>query len=388
MRHLLLNRVSTPIAPVAITAIAYGVFLTIRLAVHDWDFSFFVTAGDVFTDPASAPPTLTVTPGTSGHDGQFYYRLALDPFTNAVEEHGIQLDLPAYRHQRLLYPLLVHLLSLGQPDGIPFWMVAVNYAGLCLIAWSAACWVRTYGLHPLWGLVFSFYPGFVLTLARDFTEIVAAALLITALWLLRAQKLRAAPTLLTLTVLARETTLLAAAAAALSRWARWNRSRTDALFLIPLMVGLAWQTFLRFNWGHFAAADTGTMGMPLQSFALSLIQKTSFDSGQTVAGFFQMLLVASFAAAAGVAWRESRADFTEKVAWCGYALLAAVVSGNVWSEDWSFLRNLWELYVFSAIILVLSPSRATSPFLVCWGLLWLFEAALRTDVHKLILGGG
>ncbi len=39
--------------------------------------------------------------GTEGYDGQFAYQIALDPL-----EAAPYLDVPAYRYQRILYPLL------------------------------------------------------------------------------------------------------------------------------------------------------------------------------------------------------------------------------------------------------------------------------------------
>ena len=38
-----------------------------------------------------------------GYDGQFFYRLALRPWTQTRTEFGITFDEPAYRQQRLVY---------------------------------------------------------------------------------------------------------------------------------------------------------------------------------------------------------------------------------------------------------------------------------------------
>ena len=88
------------------------------------------------------------------------------------------------------------------------------------------------------------------------------------------------------------------------------------------------------------------------------------------------------AIAAAFALRTSTAAPHEKLAWMLYAALTCIVSGNVWSEDWSFLRNLWELYVFGAVILMTSKSRAKIPLFSCWAALWVFEYLLRMDFHK------
>ncbi len=387
MRTRLKTINDSPLFVLAFVAAAYAVFILVRLSVHAWDVSYFVTAGDGMTNREEAPPGLSVMRGAMGHDGQFYYRLSLDPFTDRVTDYGITLDLPAYRHQRILYPLMVHVLSLGNPAAVPFWMLLINYAGICVIAWSGSKYAQSLGLRAVWGLAFACYPGFVLTLARDFTEILAAALVITALWLVRVNRDRIAPGFATMAVLARETTALAAASVAgVAMWRSWKTKRLDSglLFVVPVLAGIAWQMYLCSNWGHFATSGTGTMGWPFVSFVKSLAGKTEFASGQQIAGSIQMALVAAFAIAAGAAWRSSTAAPHEKAAWVLYATLACIVSGNVWSEDWSFLRNLWELYVFGAVILMTSRSRAKIPFFVCWGALWVFEYLLRMDIHKVL----
>lgn len=97
----------------AFAMIAYAAFIAVRLAAHSWDVSYFVTAGDEMTNPKDAPKDLYIARDSPGHDGQFYYRLALDPITNKVMDYGVTLDLPAYRHQRILYPGVTNLSSLG-----------------------------------------------------------------------------------------------------------------------------------------------------------------------------------------------------------------------------------------------------------------------------------
>jgi hypothetical protein len=50
-----------------------------------------------------------------GYDGQFFYRLALEPFSTAERVDGIAFDAPAYRQQRIGYPLLAFLTTALTP---------------------------------------------------------------------------------------------------------------------------------------------------------------------------------------------------------------------------------------------------------------------------------
>src|SRR5437870_36042 len=110
MRSFWLRRLDAPRVILVVVALLYGSFISLRLAEQHADPSAFVTAGDRFCDPQQVPFNLRVLPTSDGYDGQFYYRLALDPFTRTRTAFGIQLDLPAYRQQRIIYPLLVWVL--------------------------------------------------------------------------------------------------------------------------------------------------------------------------------------------------------------------------------------------------------------------------------------
>ncbi|MBI4557823.1 MAG: hypothetical protein HY706_09580 [Candidatus Hydrogenedentes bacterium] len=374
------------LGPVAIVAVLFLIFVLTKLAVHGWDPSSFVTAGDKFCDPSAVPPGLYVFPNSDGHDGQFYYRFALNPFTRERTEFGITVDLPAYRHQRILYPLLVWILTFGHHAWVPLVMLAVNYIGLCLLTWFAAKYLQTKGYPPIYGLLITCYPGFLLTLSRDFTEIVAATLLLVSLWLAAQQRHRAAATILCSAVLARETSLLLACAlVGLGLWRRILRQSRNALpwYGAPILVFLIWNLCLSYMWNGGTATTAGVLSMPFQGLAESAMDKLSALSFRNAAYLAEMTLIILFAGAVAAALRSSAALTHEKIAWVLYAALAAIVSRNVWSEDWSFLRNLYELYVFGAIILLQSRSRLKTPLFACWIACWLALYTLRLDLHHL-----
>ena len=130
-------------------ALLSSAVVTVRFATSDWDASMFVRAGNVYGDPAQTPKSLTVIHGI-GYDGQFYYRLALDPFSGKLKEFGITLDKPGRRQQRILYPLLAWIVSGGGNASAVLWaLIMINAIGLVLIAWVGTALVRTMGRSPL-----------------------------------------------------------------------------------------------------------------------------------------------------------------------------------------------------------------------------------------------
>ena len=88
-------------------------FALLVLATNQWDPMAFVRLGTRFTE---GDPN-----GTTGYDGQFVYQIALAPL-----EAVPYIDIPAYRYQRILYPLTARLVSLGQPAFIPWVLIGLN----------------------------------------------------------------------------------------------------------------------------------------------------------------------------------------------------------------------------------------------------------------------
>ena len=85
------------------TLVGLGLIL-LRLSQVEWDPLGLAELGTRYSqlDPA----------GTEGYDGQFAYYIAVSPNPKDV---AIQLDVPAYRYQRILYPLMARSLALGIP---------------------------------------------------------------------------------------------------------------------------------------------------------------------------------------------------------------------------------------------------------------------------------
>jgi hypothetical protein len=95
-------RLITPIMPaLVLLALAAGV-VTVRLqGAAGGDLARFIVVGARLVDAEQLPsPRVPVNP--RGYDGQFYYRLAVDPTDLSTTAHGIRLDSPL-RRQRIGY---------------------------------------------------------------------------------------------------------------------------------------------------------------------------------------------------------------------------------------------------------------------------------------------
>jgi hypothetical protein len=168
----------------------------------------FVVASDDYVNPTGTPDPLPVTTSTGGYDGQFVYRLSVDPWTTAATEHGVTLDNPAYRQQRIGTPVLAWIVGQLPGVSVPLALILVNALALVVAAWYAARLALAAGRHPAWGLVLAFPACMPISLGRDLTEPVAWAGVLAGIWYVRARRWPAAAAAFVAAVLARETSLV------------------------------------------------------------------------------------------------------------------------------------------------------------------------------------
>jgi hypothetical protein len=275
-RRLPLPRSPRPSLVGAVGLLAMGLFDAVRLATHSFAPGAFAVAGDVFVH-AGAPRELIVTRGTAGYDGQFYYRLALDPLTRRVTAFGITLDNPAYRAQRVGLPFAVHLVHAATGLSVAWLLIIINTlaaAGACAVG---AVLARRMGRVTWWGLALGLAPAVIIGTARDLTEPLASFGLLAAMALWLAGRRWSAAVLLTVAALSRETVLVVAAGMAVGllidelRGGGRTLGRTAsalAALALPAVVDVGWQWHLSKVWGTWPVAAAGNVGTPFVRMAV------------------------------------------------------------------------------------------------------------------------
>jgi len=197
----------SPRAVSLIAGLAAAMFAVVR-AVRIGGAGAFVVAGSDFADRASLPGNVPITPG-AGFDGQFYYRLALDPTQVGMgRHHGIVFDY-GVRGGRVAYPALTWVGSLGgRPALVPLMLIVVNVLAVGALGYIAAHLARDRGRAAIWGLAIAGYWGFGFVLARDLAEIVTATGVFGALLLVSRGRYGWASLPAALAVLSREQAVL------------------------------------------------------------------------------------------------------------------------------------------------------------------------------------
>jgi hypothetical protein len=359
---------TTPAGVLAITAILYGAVVAGRLVYRQWDPTYFIVTGITFYDQSKAPQQL-IARSRTGYDGQFYYRLALHPLSNERTAYGIRIDNPSYRAQRVLYPVLVHVLALGKASWIPWSMIIVNYLAICGLALSSAQFAQRFEVSALYGLAIPFLPSVLLGFARDLPDPLAISLTVFALLLLHSRRIKLAAFVLTLTVMARETTVVLAGALFIHSVWRSRRERSgwsDGLVLllpIATYVLVQWWMFLR--WGEFGVV-TGrwNLSYPLSTLLWFVAHRVLRLLIWSPLHFLHRLFLVGELAFLGelllfavLTVRRSAADQGVKLSWLCYLVLAVSFSNYIWVEDWAYMRGCGELLVLSLIILLGARDR-------------------------------
>jgi hypothetical protein len=381
------KRLDSPLACLLITAAVFLVFIVGRLYQSRFDASSFVVAGDHYCDPTSVPPGLTVLKNSAGFDGQFYYRLALNPFTTQLTEFGITLEEPPYRHQRILYPLLAYLFSFRSPKFLPAVLILINFLVLCLMGWLGGCYAQTLKQHALWGIFLPLYPGFLLTLSRDTVEILEAAILLGSFLLLRRRRTVLATAIVVLAVLTKETTILIVVAGALvSLVARWRKQSEVSVpwyyIAFPIAVFALWQ-FVQFRiWGEFPVLASGNnnLALPFVGPARAFLDAAIFQRPLQIRKSAELVFLLGFGVTVVSQLRSTNATRHEVFSWLLITVLVISLGAGVWIEDWSFVRVLSVFYILGTVILIAGKGKIKYLVFSCSLVFWclLFFKLLRS----------
>jgi hypothetical protein len=358
-----------PVAAAGITLVAAVGFVVVRLLLAGkGQASRFVMAERSFADPARVPSGLAILPG-NGYDGQFFYRLALNPSNLHHTAYGITFDAP-FRVQRIGYPLLAWLVSFGHHPWVPLALVAVNVAALSAIGWLGGSFARQAGRHALWGLLLAGYFGLVFSLGRDTAEPAAAACWLAGLLAYRRRHPLLAGLLLAYGALTRETVMVVVAAIAVMRVVGFVRrtarpGRDDLAWTLPIVGFAGWQSVVYSVTGSFAlAADTKSNSGPIFDAAVHAVIRNlshvSIHAAAVDAWVVELAVLVLVIGLAATALRSSRVPAHERLVLVLFVIELFILSAGIWN-GLADLRSLDDVYLASVLVLIGSWRRLVVP---------------------------
>lgn len=354
----------------------------------DGDISRFVVAGDQFVDPDTVDPPIYVYEDSWGYDGQFFWRLAVDPTQWDLDRphHGVILD-SAYRPPRILYPVLAWALAGGHDEWVATTLVLVNVLAYGVIALLGAMVAQRAGHLAVSGLLVASTSGLVFALSRDLADVVTLAALLAGVVALQRGRPGWATVAWTAAVLSRETAVLLIAGYGIWRLIGLVRrkvqlSAADLPWVVPPVVVTFWQAVLWAQIGKLpiAAADDGNITAPftiLLPTAWGWMRGDTGPSDEVVP--FQFLLAVVLV---GMAMWRGRTSLPGDDRWLlvslGLIVLLAVSLGEKVWEGPADLRQVLDVLAISWVVLLSCPRRIPPPLVVASIGVWLATAAVRS----------
>lgn len=266
---------------------------------------FFRIGSELPLSPYLLPDQTRIFQGELGYDGQQFLTIALDPGLGNPDSVAA-LDHPAYRYRRILYPLLGYCVGVGNPQWIPWALVAINMVAIavCTGLMGLLLPVASPRWRALWTLVI---PGIWMIFSLSTADLLASVWGLGALLSLQRRRWGWLAFCFACGLLTRETLLILWLAVVLTVWKRPHRSAIAALgvSVVPLV---GWLGYI--HWRQLpGGSGSGNFGWPLVGLGekFQALISNGVTSSNLYEGFLWGLLIMALAI---LLWVRGRAIFT------------------------------------------------------------------------------
>ncbi|MCL4248908.1 MAG: hypothetical protein KJ065_12250 [Anaerolineae bacterium] len=370
-----MNRVR--LSPWHITLAVLLVYLLIVFASAGFDAKVFATIDPCFAacdNPGACDPTRT-----GSYDGQFAYYIARAPAGAAQ-----CLDVPAYRYQRILLPLVGRAVALGVTDWLPLTMVAVNLVVHVVATALLTSILQEQRANRWFALIYGLFAGLAMAVRLNTPEPLSVGLVVIALWFWRSE--RTLPELLALlgAVLAKETALVFIAGwllmDVLAR--RWRHS---ALLVVVVCVPFAiWQLVLYAWLGSFGIGSGGALSTRFELLPFNGLWRIAGDAAgnpSVLIAFGVLMIPLVVLPSIWGLWRAGRDLLRgQNHLYLGFVLMNGLM---MWTLPFSTFREpLGTMRVMSGLVLSLllyaamrQPRGFPLRYMLVWFALFVFVLA-------------
>jgi len=353
---------------VAATAAFLFVGARLLIAAHD-DASRFVVAGTSYVDPHTVSPPIHVF-NSVGYDGQFYWRLAIDPTARTLGQvRGVRLD-QRIRLTRVVYPLLAWVGAGGRPVLVIWSLLGVNIVGFGVLAGLAAALARDHGSSAWTGLFVAASSGLVMSISRDLCEVVMIAALVGGVLALERRRNVLASLALTVAVLTHEQVVLVVAVFGLYRVCTLLRERrrpeaTDLPWIVPGVAFVGLQLAYRKLTGKVPVLAFGgkNLTIPFADLGREIGRYLQGDVPKQSVLFLPQLLVVIAVVVVAI---RARSSVPAPDRWIVFALVAAALLGvSLSSNVWRSPGELRQVIIVPTLAwMVIIASRRRIPMLL------------------------
>lgn len=346
-------------------------YVLLTLARYNFDPKYFALIGTQY-DPG-------IPNGRPGYDGQFAYQIARDPLNGWTKT-----DVPAYRYQRIVYPMAARVLAFGNADLVPWTLIVVNVVALTVGVWLTEAILRHFNASRWYALIYGLSAGTLMAVRLDLTEPLAYAFAQAGVLLALKDRWRWAAIVLALAALTKEMTLAVAAGIGLVYLAQrqWRRALTfGTVVLLPFVI---WQIVLWSWFGQPGIGSGGDLATPFEILPLRGLWSLAFLDLRVFLLFAAIMLPLAVIPALLSLWVAGRQlwrrviDIPTLVLLLN-ALLVLITPQSTFREPLAMARYIVGLM---AAVLTYAASRHSQRALrYAW--LWVFTLALALNEAQL-----
>lgn len=242
-----------------ITGLTLLACIFIYIAKFDFNPSSTIIFGEKYLTQLqekdySPPPGLVIF-NDRQFDGQFFYTISED----LLQEKNFNSQ---FRYQRIVYPALAKLMSLGNTSLLPIAFILINLLAILLGTYLLIQILKKHeaslNLAYLWALNI----GFVISLTRNLAEPLLFLFIIAAVYYLEKKQFKLSSLFLVLAILTKEIALIIIAP--LLIYFLFKKSFKNVLiYSWPVLIYGIWQAFLPNNLGHMGLSTSlSLLGFP------------------------------------------------------------------------------------------------------------------------------
>jgi len=347
-------RAEAPPWLVGAVGLAIGSVIALKVLIPNaMDPTIFIALGEdapVQTEYAVRLLGEVTTRRDFGHDGKFFFAQANDPWYLEPDQNAVVLDRPAYRGQRMLFPLIAGGFGFFPPSVVVWAMLITNLLAMAIGAFLAAKLATSWGASAWLGIWVPLNIGLLFELDIGGAGIVAYACCLGGLYALVAQRTWLAPILFAAAALSREVMVLFAVGV-FALWWLDRRELPWRIVVTPLIAMAVWYVYL-----HERLAGVPGVGGGTENFAppfVGLAEAFRWWIRDPINLLYDLPLFAVIVAFVPLAFRNR-----SPIGWGAlpFVALAMILSVNVWREPFDLSRAL--VPVFTAIpFLIVLPRR-------------------------------
>lgn len=354
------------------SSFVYLLFFLALFFIYNGDLSQFVQFSNL-TDTTKIPFIINPIDNT-GYDGQFYIRLALNPFDVNWEHSELPETNPSYRFSRIGYPIILWSLSFFIQSKIVLIAQLLNLVSIFLIYFVNKKILLHFNKKNNLAFLFLFFPGFLFCIARCTPEIVEILFISISFLLYLRKSFSLYLFFIVFALLIRETSLIFLIGLFIYQF--FNNFKNIKYSVIPIVFYFLWTFFLFLIFNDIPVTTGVSVNFDFPFFGLIEIFNLSRYSYNILQGFTYLTEFTFLFFIIYLSLKPKILEYKNllSIILSLYLLYFFCLNEIVLGTDWGFMRILLELYYFLTLFIIINLNflkRYIFVFLAFFGFCYL-----------------